>query len=304
MTAAQPPASSPVRVDEVLSRSRAQAERRGELGDGLSLVQWRNAHDRTAYLQPGHHTLSVYLEGGWETTLQGHPGEHGSPGCHCLLPAEHESQWQIGSPQRFVHLYWSGTAWAERVVRLLDAEPRALSLQTRVFAQDPALADWARRVAALHWDDPVQRLQAQELSHAALDRLLLQAATPAQRSAALRPKGGLSSSARRTLLAYVDAQLAGPSEGLSLRALADLVHLSEFHFARMFRASMGCSVQDWISQLRLQRAQALLREGRLRIAEVALHCGYASPSHLSHALKRALGLTPRQVRGALAGGLA
>ncbi|MEJ6003157.1 AraC family transcriptional regulator [Paucibacter soli] len=286
----------PERVDQVLSRSRARAERRGALGDGLELVQWSNAHDRTAYLQPGHHTLSVYLEGGWQTELLGRPGAHGSPGCHCLLPAEHESQWLIGSPQRFVHLYWSGTAWAERVVRLLDAEPRALSLQTRIFDQDPALTGWAQQVAALDWSEPQQRLQAQALSHAALDRLLLQAATPAQRGAALRPRGGLSGAARRLVLAHVEAHLAGPAEALSLGRLAALVHLSEFHFARMFRVSMGCSVQQWIAQQRLQRAQALLRAGRLTMAELALHCGYASPSHLSHSLKRALGITPSQYR--------
>jgi len=286
----------PERVDQVLSRSRARAERRSALGDGLELVQWANAHDRTAYLQPGHHTLSVYLEGGWQTELLGQPGAHGSPGCHCLLPAEHESQWLIGSPQRFVHLYWSGSAWADRVVQLLDAEPRGMSLQTRIFAQDAALAGWARAVTALDWADPLQRLRAQELSHAALDRLLLQAATPAQRGAALRPRGGLASATRRQLLAYVEAHLAGPSEALSLARLAGLAHLSEFHFARMFRVAMGCSVQQWIAQRRLRRAQELLRHGRLGLAEIALQCGYASPSHLSHSLKRALGITPSQYR--------
>jgi AraC family transcriptional regulator len=293
------PTASPVRVDEVLRRSRAREERRNELGDGLSIVQWTNAFDRTSYHQPGHHTLSVYLEGGWETTLDGLPGQHGSPGCYCLLPAEHESHWHIGGPQRFVHLYWSGAAWAERVVRLLDAEPRALSLETRVFAHDPGLADWSRRVVAWDWSDPLQRLQAQELSHAVLDSLLLQAATPAQRGAAQRPKGGLSSSARRTVLAYVEAHLAGPTEALSLAALAALVHLSEFHFARMFRASMGCSVQDWIGGQRLQRAKTLLRRGRLGMAEVAGQCGYASASHLSHSIQRTQGVSPRQLRGLL-----
>lgn len=298
-TAASLSVASPVRVDEVLRRSRAREERRNELGDGLSIVQWTNAHDRTSYHQPGHHTLSVYLEGGWDTTLEGLSGMHGSPGCHCLLPAEHESHWRVGGPQRFVHLYWSGTAWAERVVRLLDAEPRALSLETRVFAHDPMLADWSRRVVAWDWSDPLQRLQAQELSHAVLDSLLLQAATPAQRCAAQRPKGGLSSGARRTVLAYVDAHLADPTEMLSLGALAALVQLSEFHFARMFRTSMGCSVQDWIGGQRLQRAKNLLRHSGLGMAEVAWECGYASASHLSHSIKRAQGVPPRQLRSLL-----
>lgn len=303
MSAALPTSArtAPQRVDQVLAHSRARAERRSGLGDGLELVQWHNAHDRTHYRQPGHHTLSVYLEGGWETREQGVRGSVGSPGCHCLLPAEHESRWDIGAPQRFIHLYWSGSAWADRVVRLLDAEPRSLSLQTRIFAQDDGLAAWARQIAALDWQDPLQRLQAQALSHQALDRLLLQAATPAQRSAALRPKGGLSSAVRRDLLDYVDAYLDAPTEALSLATLAARAHLSEFHFARMFRVSMGCSVQDWIGLQRLQRARALLqRADGPPLAEVARRCGYASASHLNQQIRRAFALTPGQLRATAA----
>ncbi|MDT9001644.1 AraC family transcriptional regulator [Paucibacter sp. APW11] len=292
-------AATPQRVDQVLARSRARAERRSSLGDGLELVQWHNAHDHTSYLQPGHHTLSVYLEGGWQTQARGLQGSHGSPGCHCLLPAEHESHWDIGAPQRFVHLYWSGSAWADRVVRLLDAEPRSFSLQTRIFAQDEALAGWAQQIAALDWQDPLQRMQAQAISHQALDRLLLQAATPAQRSAALRPKGGLGSAVRRELLAYIDAHLDAPTEALSLATLAARAHLSEFHFARMFRVSMGCSVQGWISQLRLQRARELLLQADgPPLGEVARRCGYASASHLNRQVRRAFALTPGQLRAA------
>lgn len=290
---------APVRVEQVLRHSRAHEERRVELGDGLSLVQWSNAFDRTRYSQPGHHTLSVYLEGGWDTTLEGLPGVRGAPGCHCLLPSEHESRWQVGGPQRFVHLYWSGPAWAERVVRVLDGEPRALSLATRILAQDPRLAAWSRQVAALDWTHAQDRLQVHALCHGVLDSLLLESATPAQRGRAERFRGGLSGAARRQVLEYIDAHLDASGDVLRLGALAQLVHLSEFHFARMFRASMGCSVQDWIGLQRLHRAQTLLADRGLAIADVAWRCGYASPSHLSHSVKRATGLTPRQLRAAL-----
>ncbi len=283
------------RVDQVLGRSRARQERRAALGDGLALVQWSNAHDNPSYRQPGHHTLSVYLEGGYGTRARGVAGE-GSPGCHCILPAEHESDWVVGSGQRFVHLYWSPLAWSERGVRLLDAEPRALTLPTRLFGQDPALAAWAQQLRVLDWDEPAQRLLAQAASHAALDRLLLQAATPAQRQGALRAKGGLSGVARRRVLAYIDAHLDAPSDALSLASLAALVNLSEFHFARMFRVSMACSPHEWIAQQRLRRAVAGLQQSQLPLAELAARCGYASPSHLSHAVRRAHGLTPRELR--------
>nr|WP_316642205.1 helix-turn-helix transcriptional regulator [uncultured Roseateles sp.] len=287
-------------VFDVLSQSRARLEREVELGDALRLAQWANRDDSTHYRQPGHHTLSVYLEGGHGTHLAGQPGNTGAPGRFCVLPAEHESHWQIEGRLRFVHLYVSDAAWADRVVRLLDAEPRAMTLSQRIFGEDAALAQWAARVATLDWTDTGGRLQAHLLSHAALDRLVLLAASPRLRAAAGRVGGGLASAARRRVLDHVEAHLDGSQDTLSLSRLAALAHLSEFHFARMFRQSMGCSVHQWISQRRLMRAQQLLSDGRLPLAEVAADCGFASASHLSQACRARLGATPRQLSQALA----
>ena len=289
----------------VLGRSRAALERRADLGDGLQVAQWRNAHDRTHYQQPGHHTLSVYLQGGQGTRFLGDPvaqrAAQGAPGCHCVLPAEHESAWLVGEPFRFVHLYLSPLAWADRVVRLLDAEPRALTLEHRVFGADPLLHAWAQRVQALDWLCPQQRLAAQAASHAALDHLVLQAARPHQRAAAQRARGGLSAVARRRVMAAVDAELA-QGQTPSVAALAALASLSVFHFARMFRVSMGCSVQDWVMQRRLALAQALLRAPTgpsarpLGLDDVARQSGFAHASHLVRAFQRHWGLTPGRFR--------
>jgi len=284
-------------VFDVLGRSSARREREVGLTDGLRLVQWCNHGGRMDYQRPGHHTLSVYLQGGHDTHLIETPRETGSPGCHCVLPAEHESHWQVAGPLRFVHLYLSEGAWAERVVRLLDAEPRAITLEQRIFGEDAELAAWAQSVAALEWQDPTERLHIDALSQAALDHLVLQAARPRQRERAERAErmaGGLSGTARRRVLAFVDAHL--DSTDLSLPGLARQAHLSEFHFARMFRASMGCSVHDWVAARRLDRARALLRETALPLADVAAACGYASASHLSQRFKAGVGVTPGQYR--------
>lgn len=283
-------------VFDVLGRSRAHREREVALADGLRLVQWRNDGGRMDYQRPGHHTLSVYLQGGRHTHLIETPRETGHPGCHCILPAEHESHWNVAGPLRFVHLYLSADAWADRVVRLLDAEPRAITLAQRIFGEDATLADWAQGVATRDWLDPAERLRIDSLSQAALDHLVLQAAQPRQRQAAERSAGGLSSTARRRVLEFVDAHL--DNADLSLPRLAAQANLSEFHFARMFRASMGCTVHDWVAARRLDRARALLRETALPLADIAAACGYAGASHLSRHVKAGTGATPGQFRRA------
>jgi AraC family transcriptional regulator len=281
-------------VFDVLGRSHARRERELALAGGLRLVQWCNSGGRMDYQKPGHHTLSVYLQGGHDTHLIETPRDTGRPGCHCILPAEHESHWNVAGPLRFVHLYLSDDAWADRIVRLLDAEPRAITLEQRIFGEDATLAAWAQGVAARDWQDPAERLGIDALSQVALDHLVLQAAQPRQRERAERAAGGLAGAARRRVLDFVDAHLDGTE--LSLPRLAAEAHLSEFHFARMFRASMGCSVHDWVAARRLHRARELLSGTALALADIAAACGYASASHLSQRFKAVQGTTPGQYR--------
>ena len=97
-------------VFEVLGASRARLERMCALGAGLRLAQWYNRDDAPSYSAPGHHTLSVYLAGGFGTYTAEHPERRGSPGRVCILPAEHESQWIVEGELRFLHLYVSDLA--------------------------------------------------------------------------------------------------------------------------------------------------------------------------------------------------
>jgi AraC family transcriptional regulator len=282
-------------VYEVLSASRARLERACALGDGLRLAQWHNHDDAPVYAAPGHHTLSVYLAGGFGTYLADRPTLRGSPGRVCVLPAEHESHWIVEGELRFLHLYVSDLAWAERVVRLLDVEPRAVTLDELILAEDAGLARWAGVLANEAWDSADARLRMNSASHAVLDRLVMAAVQPARRHAALRPRGGLSAAARRRVVDWIEAHL---HEGFTLADLAAQAVLSEFHFARMFRASMGVTPHAWVAQRRFARACELLRNrrGPPPLEQVAAACGYSHASHLSRRFREELGMTPARFR--------
>jgi AraC family transcriptional regulator len=283
-------------VYDVLSAEGASLERACELGDDLRVAQWYNHDDSPRYVEPGHHTISVYLTGGFGTYAASHPERRGSPGRICILPAEHESQWIVEGDLRFLHLYVSDLAWAERVVRLIDAEPRAITLKERILEQDPALVRWAQLLASESWTSVDTRLQINSVSHAVLDHLVLAHAKPAHRLAALRPRGGLSAPARRRVLDWIDAHLA---ESFTLADIAAQAALSEFHFARMFRVSMGVTPHTWVAQRRFQRARDLLAgESRdtLTLEHVANRCGYANAAHLARRFREELGTTAAQYR--------
>lgn len=85
-------------------------------------------------------------------------------------------------------------------------------------------------------------------------------------------------------------------EALSLEELAQLVHMSPRHFSRLFKEKTGLSPHQYILQARVRRAEYLLLHTDLSIAEIAHIVGFHSQSHLNRHFKRALGITPKQLR--------
>jgi AraC family transcriptional regulator len=268
---------------------------------------WRNQHDRTGYQQPGHHTVSVYLEGGQDTRYLGESGlgvgAHGAPGRSCVLPAEHESGWVICEPFRFLHLYLSEQAWGERVVRLLDAEPRAHTLERRIFAEDPALVRWAAQVMACDWSNPLQRLVAHAASHEALDQLVLASAPSADTCGGPAPDRWAVGTGSAAGVGLHRVTAGYPGCGTSDRWAVGLVGQSVgiFISPACSGCPMGCSVHGWITQRRVALARHLLTRTRLSLADVALACGLASASHLNTVVHKHLGVTPLQVRQSVQG---
>ncbi|CAJ0789531.1 HTH-type transcriptional activator RhaR [Ralstonia condita] len=271
--------------------SRASLERVANLGDGVTAAVWRNEHDEARYAQPGHHTLSVYLQGGYTTHRQDLPHLFGAPGRVCMLPAEHQSAWVIEQPMRFVHLYFAPDALAGHAVRLLDAEPRLFTLHDRTFIEDPHLAQACMRIAQLDWTDLDDRMRANALANDTLSYLV----QTQGRTRALPVRGGLAPHVCRRIAAQIEAELHLP---LALGQLAAEANLSEFHFARMFRASFGVAPYEWVMQRRVARAQDLLRTTALPLATVAERCGFASGSHFARRFAMQLGASPSRYRQA------
>lgn len=86
---------------------------------------------------------------------------------------------------------------------------------------------------------------------------------------------------------------------LPLEEIAAAAYLSPFHFARLFKKLTGASPHAYLATLRVERAQVLLGETDLSVAEVSARVGYSSPSHFTKAFRQAKGLAPRAFRAAI-----
>ncbi len=285
-------------VCQTLSQANATLDRFAWLGDQLAVAIWTRETEEaeTIYEQPGHHTLSCYLDGGYRTERQKLPGRYGAPSRLCALPGDHESRWWVRGHMHFMHLYFLPEHFTQRAIRELDREPRELTLADRTYFEDEQIAALCQSLANDGWDDADGLLRANETAHEVLS-LLLRSQGVNRTGAVL--KGGLAVATRRRLRDYIDANLTQP---LTLGELARVANLSEFHLARMFRASFGLPPHAWIAQQRLERARGLLRTTSLPLADIATQSGYANASHFSHRFRQGAGVSPAVYRQVLRGG--
>jgi AraC family transcriptional regulator len=90
------------------------------------------------------------------------------------------------------------------------------------------------------------------------------------------------------------------SDGQRLR-IADLSTVAEVspgHLARTFKKTTGRTVREYIEDVRLERAYALLSESTMPLKQVAARLGFGTPSSFTLAFRRATGTTPARYRKA------
>ncbi len=109
-------------------------------------------------------------------------------------------------------------------------------------------------------------------------------------------KGGLAPWAERRCLELMQARL---SEDISLDDLAAEAHLSPFHFARMFKQSLGVPPRVHLTRLRLERACELLEKTDLPVTEIAFEVGYSSNQVLARVFLKHRRMSPSEYRRAV-----
>ncbi|MFT4074528.1 MAG: AraC family transcriptional regulator [Asticcacaulis sp.] len=80
---------------------------------------------------------------------------------------------------------------------------------------------------------------------------------------------------------------------ICLPELAELVQINPYVLLRQFRGEVGVTPHDYLLGYRLYRARLYMRAG-IRLAEVAVMCGFADQSHFSRQFRQRLGITPGQ----------
>jgi len=83
---------------------------------------------------------------------------------------------------------------------------------------------------------------------------------------------------------------------LTTKSIAESTYLSQTYMCALFKKETGKTVNEYITEVRLDRARELLKDPRVKLYEVALSIGFTDANYFSSMFKKATGLTPSQYR--------
>ncbi|WP_326471867.1 helix-turn-helix transcriptional regulator [Enterobacter wuhouensis] len=280
---------------ETLRQQNAVLRETVALNSGIQLAAWYNKHD-TITVKSDHHTLSLYVADGYES-YQKTPGgwkNGGGPDRFCLMPKESESTWDIRDDLSFVHLYCTDEHLRDVGEKIWDKRPLSLTLDEKIFGSDPKITALYRQfLLGCDWQQKANQLTLSTASTLLMTHLLQNYSSVQWKLPVVT--GGLSPFTLRNVLEFIEESLSQP---LTLADLAAQAALSEYHFARMFRQSMGLAPHQYVMQRRMEKAKALVLHTAMPLTEIALACGFNSASHFSNRFRSVTGMTPSQLRAA------
>ncbi len=83
-------------------------------------------------------------------------------------------------------------------------------------------------------------------------------------------------------------------EEMKVGTIADVCHISETHFRRIFKDSMNMSVIEYLNLVRIQAACELLKKTSGSMEDIAQTVGFETTSTFNRNFKRIIGLSPYQ----------
>ncbi len=224
--------------------------------------------------------LKQVIDGRAET-LRAVPGQIG------LYPANLSQSFGWDREAEFLQLYLapellrqiSEETWGNDRIELIP-QPSALN--------DPLIVQIALALkTALETEDLDSRLYADSMTQALAMHLLSRYST--RKPAVLPNRGSLLQQPLKQVIDYIQENL---NQNVSLIELAEIVKLSPYHFARLFKQSTGLPPHQYQIKCRVDRAKDLLKTN-LAIADIAQIVGFSSQGHLNYHFKRLVGTTPK-----------
>lgn len=228
--------------------------------------------------------MSRRCSGSWEN----HQVE---PGVISVLTRAQESQWKWDSPIDVSHLYLSQASLEVVASQVFDRDIANVELVDCVRSEDKVLPSLVIQLESeLMHGEIGSKLYIEALKNQACVHILRRYSSVAYTDVSV---GGFSHAQKRLIVDFIEEYI---DINISIAELAELVHLSAFHFSRKFSNEFGCPPHAYVMKKRVELAIKLLSTTAFPIKEITLKCGFADQSHLTRMVRRVTGKTPAVFR--------
>jgi AraC family transcriptional regulator len=210
-----------------------------------------------------------------------------------ILPAGHARRAFWRGPTESVHIHMEPRLISRVAAEAFDLDPDRVDLPASAALTEPTIQSTILAIdAELASGAPGGRLLVESLGNVLAVHLIRQAT--GNEPGGPQPRRGLPRHKLRVALEFIEEHL---DSEIALEDLAGNVHLSPYHFARLFRASTGLPPHQYVIARRVERAKQMLRSREdLSLAQVAARVGFWDQGHFTRHFKRLVGVTPRRFR--------
>lgn len=184
----------------------------------------------------------------------------------------------------FLWLHFNGSAAAAMTNILYPAEPRAVIIeQPQSFA-----GRFMRLMEQIKLTDVISGIEASTNIQRLYNELI--------RSALENEKACRKKEYTAEIEAAIEFIHENYSDNITVDDMLEKIHLSKYHFIRIFRRVMGTTPYSYLTTYRINTAKHLLRTTDMTVAEIAAGCGFMDTSNFIIHFKKHTGVKPVQYR--------
>ena len=199
-----------------------------------------------------------------------------------LSPANNPSTLCPDQPLHILGIYLD-PAFVNELLEIKD-----FTFTSQANINDPFLLDIASKLTTVCDDVFAEAIYAESLGVACIVHLAKEYSASRE---VYVPKGRLNPYQLKQVVDFAHSYM---QFNIGLHEMAGLVHLSPYHFGRLFKQTVGKSPYQFILQLKIDCAKRLIKKNNGPISEIAYQLNFSDQSHFSNAFRKATGFSPRQ----------
>ena len=92
---------------------------------------------------------------------------------------------------------------------------------------------------------------------------------------------------------YIQSHL---NEKITLKEVADLLHLNASYFSRLFKKESGESFIEFVTRMKMEKAKELLDNSTRSVEQIAIEVGFDSRSYFFKTFKKQFGMSPKSYK--------